>query len=241
MKKLIIKFSILILIAVSLTGCGEMGFNNWRWHQKMTIEVEVDGKIYKGSSVTSVHWWPNFFTGGRGLGYGSAWLSKIEGEAVVVELPGKKYLFGLLSYAGNEHYTANLATRVMANESKRRVWGEEAFQGVLSQKGKPPLAVQVENYPLFVTFKDIADPASVQKVNPYNLAEKFGEAVRLKNVLLEITDNSKSLSKVSKLLNWLKMYRENDFRLNGNKCVACPVKSEKLADLISGSEFKIGD
>ncbi|MGL6211101.1 MAG: hypothetical protein ACRC14_14875, partial [Paracoccaceae bacterium] len=39
-----------------------------------------------------------------------------------------------------------------------------------------------------VTFADISDPASVELVDPENLAASFGPGVRLKSVVLEVTD-----------------------------------------------------
>lgn len=56
MFKHTIKALLLVFISLYLSGCGEMGFNNWRWHQKMTVEVEVNGKVITGSAVTSIHW-----------------------------------------------------------------------------------------------------------------------------------------------------------------------------------------
>lgn len=126
MLKLTIKTLLLVVITTYLSGCGEMGFNNWRWHQKMTVEVEVNGKVITGSAVTSIHWWPNFFSGGRGLGFGASWHSKVKGEAVMVDLGEGKYLFALLSYTRNPEYIENLATRSLYDTTKR-VWGKRRF------------------------------------------------------------------------------------------------------------------
>jgi hypothetical protein len=45
-----------------------------------------------------------------------------------------------------------------------------------------------DKYPLLVTFTDIADPKTVTKVDPDNLAATFGPGVALKRITLEITD-----------------------------------------------------
>lgn len=57
--------------------------------------------------------------------------------------------------------------------------------------------------PLMVRFSDINDPASIQKVDPKNLAASFGEGVELRSVRVEITDGPIS-TKVHKKLPWLK-------------------------------------
>lgn len=228
---------VLVCFVSTLAYCTVL-WPKYRWHQKMTIEVEQDGQLYKGSSVTSVYWKKNDSIGAM---HGPAWLSGVRGEAVVVELPGKRYLFALLSYSGNTEFTAHLATRVMANETKHRVWGKKPFKAVLAQKGKSPLIVPLANYPLLVTFKDVRDPASVQKVNPLHLAASFGKGVTLKNITLEITDEPVKYGNAEGVLSWLKEFKKNGFRLNGKKCIACPIKSENIADLLSASQFKIGD
>ena len=42
-------------------------------------------------------------------------------------------------------------------------------------------------YPMLVTFTDIDDPSSVQRVDPANLAASFGPGVTLKRITVEVT------------------------------------------------------
>ena len=228
----IVTVVLFLVVSFSLSACGEMGFNNWRWNQKMTVIVEVDGKTFTGSSVTNVHWWPNFFTGGRGLGYGPPWLSKVQGEAVVIELPKNHYLFALLSSAGNTEYIANLATRVMANEPKHRVWGENAFRAVLEQKGKAPLVLSEDHYPLFVTFKDIKNPASVERYLPYR-DDAWQSKIKLKKITLEITDEPVTRGRVEQVLGWLKSLK-GGYLHGGFTSKGAPLG-------LHGGNFKSGD
>lgn len=44
-------------------------------------------------------------------------------------------------------------------------------------------------YPLLVTFTDIDDPSSVQRVDPANLAASFGPGIRLKRITVEVSDD----------------------------------------------------
>ncbi|WP_206075913.1 hypothetical protein [Mesorhizobium sp. Z1-4] len=186
---------------ILLGGCGELGFNNWRWHQKMTVEVEVDGRLVLASAVSSVHWWPNFFgTGGWG---GPDWLSEVEGEAVVVDLGERGMLFALLSDANRQEYTENLPSRVLADTTER-VWGKEAFSEVVVTRRI--LQVPPKLYPLLVTFDDINDPTTVKRVDPDNLAASFGLGVSLKRITLTITDEPVTEGEVEKLLGWLREY-----------------------------------
>ncbi len=226
MLKLTIKALLLILISLYLSGCGEMGFNNWRWHQKMTVEVEVNGKIITGPAVTSIHWWPNFFSGGWG---GASWHSKVKGEAVKVDLGEGKYLFALLSYTRNHEYTANLATRSLYDTTKR-VWIKEAFNSVLTRQ--KPIVVPRKVYPLLVTFEDVKDPKTVKKVDPDNLAASFGEGYRLKAITLDITDESVSKGKIDNILACL---------VSGKACVSLNRNlpySDPMANILNGAFWR---
>ena len=55
-------------------------------------------------------------------------------------------------------------------------------------------------YPMLVTFEDITDPASVRLVDPADLAASFGPGVRLKSVVLEVTDEPVTEGRVEDLV-----------------------------------------
>lgn len=44
--------------------------------------------------------------------------------------------------------------------------------------------------PMFVRFRDLSDPTSVEKVDSQDFAASFGEGVKLKRVWIEMTDDS---------------------------------------------------
>jgi len=68
--------------------------------------------------------------------------------------------------------------------------------------------VPSNQYPLLVTFTDIDDPTTVQRVDPANLAVTFGPGFLLRRIMLEITDEKVSKDGVRKLLPWLSDYPE---------------------------------
>jgi hypothetical protein len=70
------------------------------------------------------------------------------------------------------------------------------------------IAVPEVQYPMLVTFGDIADPASVKLVDPADLAASFGPGVRLKSVTLEVTDEAVTRPKLDILLSWLGPFPE---------------------------------
>jgi hypothetical protein len=182
----------LVLSSLGLSGCG-----TYDWHQKLTIEVETPDGVKSGSAVTEVSWWENrFFKDGAVL------QSKIEGEAVVVDLGNGRYLFALLSHAGDSGYMAGLAPRIVVDRDKL-VWSLEAITRAKALSGR--LEVPSKHFPMLVTFTDINDPKSVKEVDPVNLGTTFGVGYSLKSVTLEITDEAVTEGKIENVMSWLEV------------------------------------
>lgn len=215
-----------LLIIVLVLGMGTLGycffaFPTYSWHQKMTIEVEEDGQIYSGSSVVSVRWRKNDALGAL---HGPAWLSSIRGEATFVELPGRGVLFALLSDSGNTAvFTSDLPTRLMTG---RKGWarGEAEFAAVEAAVGET-WPVPLSLYPLLVTFTDINDPKTVQKVDPKNLMATFGAGVSLKRITLEITDEPVREGKVESVLGKKLIFKTYDEKRAERKAGTYDVKA----------------
>ena len=62
-------------------------------------------------------------------------------------------------------------------------------------------------YPKLVYFRDIADPTSVEEVDPDNLAASFGPSVRLKRITVLVTNDDVTTG-IEKRLGWLSEYPE---------------------------------
>ena len=58
--------------------------------------------------------------------------------------------------------------------------------------------------------------------------------------MFEVTDEPVTERVLETVLGWLDEYRANQWRLNGKKCVACPITSENLADLLSAGDLNAG-
>jgi hypothetical protein len=199
--------------AALLSGCGLFdGYGSYRF--KMTVEVETSEGVKIGSSVYEVQGigTSDLITGGKGS------YAKLRGEAVAVDLPDGRTLFALLRMANGNSDDDHLGimsmrtmdpamTNTKKDESAKRIaWGD----GI-----KSPVDVAPENYPLLVTFTDTNDPKSVQRVDPANLAASFGPGVRLKRIVVEVTDEAVTVG-IEKRLGWLPnvyhMLRGTDFQ-----------------------------
>ena len=183
------------VLATGVAGC--LGFKNWEWHQKLTLVVQTPTGIVSGGSVvavkasTSPKWLPGEGAGGMG--------SKTIGEASFVELAPGKYLFALLGDETSRVFTTFLPNIVSTEEKAAR------FETLREIRDVPRA-----RYPLLVTFADIADPKTIQKVDPDNLAASFGPGVSLRRVTLEITGEKVTEGPITSLLPCLK---------SGKKCV----------------------
>jgi len=211
-----------------LTGCGDQ---EWQWNVKVTVNVDTPEGVRTGYSVVRVG--VRKYSGLQrkfGYAYGAG---VIEGEAVVVDLGDGRYLFALV-VAGNMAYRAS---EVVFDDLLPE---EDAARYRKMQRLRVRREVPREMYPLLVTFDDINDPKTVKRVDPDNLEATFGAGYRLKSITLEITDEPVTKGRVEKVLGWLGNYKIRKYRLNGEKCVACP-KDKTLTAMLGASDFEIGE
>ena len=175
--------------ATMLRGCGFLGYSSYRF--KMTVEVETPNGLKTGSSVYDVR---AFRTSDLLTGGGSS-DSELRGEALAVELPDGKTLFALLKTVNTPGHD-DLAYMSMRSldpafnynraESAKRIRSGDGIQS--------PAEVAPADYPMLVTFAGNNDPTSVARVDPRNLASSLGAGVRLKSIMVEVTDDDVTIS-----------------------------------------------
>lgn len=197
-----------LLVNVGLSGCELIGFPEWEWRQKLTIEVELPFGPIAASSVMAVKCGssPQWLRGMGGGGLGC----QIQGEAVSLAMAPGHVLFGLLTgaprstnYPDKVAYHVFFPDRTLTTVEERGDRLEREFRGEVRDLPR-------QYYPLLVTFTDINDPKTVQQVDPDNLAATFGPGVSLKRITLEITDEPVTEGKLESVLGWLddlKKYR----------------------------------
>jgi hypothetical protein len=189
--------------AVMLSSCGgdvaDMPFL-WQppYYAKLKVEVETPEGIKSGFSVIEVKW----DKAGRGF--------NVRGEAVAVDLPKSETLFVLLRSQPSVDWAAYLHQLVKLENSPEdqtlyygqiaadpRVW--TVPRTLESPWGNKEM---IDNYPYFVRFKDMADPKSVEQVDPDNLAKSFGAGYRLKSLTVQMTGEPVTVE-IEKRLGWL--------------------------------------
>ena len=200
-------------LAVLLTACGLVkSYEPSRY--RLTVEVDTPQGLRTGSSVIEVT------AGEVGTTLGGA-NSEARGEAVAVDLPGGQTLFALMK---GDAETYNFPAQVMylvtpfERGDKPKGFGPlleavRANRKVNVVKRMRPGVFQVDPpfsaYPMMVRFRDIADPKTVERVDPHNLAASFGDGVKLRRITVQMTEEpvTRSLSRRLPWLNNLKQFR----------------------------------
>lgn len=190
----------LLLAACSLTD------DTPSYRYRLTVEVDTPEGLKTGSSVIEVRQ--------RLVRPGSSPANvaverRVRGEAVAVDLPGGKTLFALLRSDNNVDW-ASYVMQTLAPHIDSETFAQQ-LDNMLLLKGEivlprtfPPVGHLKERsaYPMLVTFGDIADPTSIEEVDPDDLAATFGEGVSLKRITVQITDDPVT-SSIGGRLGWL--------------------------------------
>ncbi len=170
-------------------------YPTYTWNQKLTVEVETPGGMKSGSSVVEAR---VVYKPTLGLPEAKGMSNHWRGEATIVDLGQKRFLFALLGHPVREAQ-ATFKNSILRDPDARYPVTSYRKLARLRQKA----AIPFSRLPLLVTFTDINDPASVVRVDRYDLEKHFGTGVKLKAVTLEITREKVTKGEVEKVLGWL--------------------------------------
>lgn len=221
----------MILMALALlVRCGTLGFHRWTWHQKLTVVVDTPNGPKTASSVVAVNWekTPGFLKGLGGGGYSG----RLTGNVVAVEVAPSRYLFTLF----DNRYGAGTALDVFLRP--KRGWSDQSEEKALFalQQGSQQQTLSPEYYPNFVTFRDIADPSSVEPVLPRDFEKAFGKGVVLASVTLSVTDEKRTDTNFAEILPWWNNYKRNK-QFDGDRYTYL-YSSNRFANSLNSTNFK---
>lgn len=201
----LLKLFIIICFGFVLAGCSD----TYQWNEKVTLEVETPDGLKTASAVQSV----TVVHTKAGLPEMKGVRVSIRGEAVVMEVSPGRYLFALLKGQDNQWQRFSLIHDRKLTELFREVIppkkGQykdptQAERVTLTLKTKGHVIdIPKSYYPLLVAFKDIKDPATVEKVFHSDLAATFGPGIKLKRITIEVTDEPVTKGRVEKVLGWV--------------------------------------
>lgn len=238
MKKALI---VLAVVVLGLALAWRLLFGGWTtdWRQRLTVTVETSAGEVGGSAVSEVRFVD--YSGPYVLREASGPRGTVRGEAVAVEVLPGRWLFALLDGGENPEGAAKswafaaFAPARDANNTWRDFW--ERVRDIEAQPQDTPVPLPREAWPLMVTFDDIADPASVRRVDPDDLAATFGPGVRLQAVTLEVTRAGVTEGAVTHDLIWLCDYVNNYRRLSGE---SGSIGDNRLSNRLGPGNFVIG-
>jgi hypothetical protein len=188
---------ILAAFAIGAVMWWKITYPTYAWNQKLTVTVSTPQGEVSGSSVVAVSWAKNFFSGGWG---GALFHLTMRGDATTVDLGGGQFLFAVLGYHGSKQCTGLIALKLLGDE--KLYWSTDSFKRAQAARGRGPITLPQQLYPVFLRFRDIKDWATVERVDPDDLAKSFGSGVRLVRVTIEITDDPVTRG-IRNVLPWL--------------------------------------
>jgi hypothetical protein len=148
-----------IIIMVAIAGLYYWKYPNYTYRYRLTVNIEVDGKIHSGSGVIEVTW-----HGQPELGDVGPFHPTIRGQAPLVDL-GKRGVvvasliskdWGQPSKVGDPWGALFLAPRAFGKSTE-----VSSIPEFSSQRG--PRALAADNLPRFLWFSDPQDPTTAQE------------------------------------------------------------------------------
>jgi hypothetical protein len=205
----IVNVAAFVVMGLGIASCDNLFARHFHWFQKLTVTVDTPAGAKSGAAVIDVK--AEYYK--KGTYIGNAARVDRSGEAGVIEVLPGKFLFILLK--GFDQSTAALTFIPRSPPGEKREIAEakrfaimETFETAITTTDLSPRL-----YPVFVTFRDIADPASLIIVNPQNLARDFGPGVTLRSVKLTVSPNETIPNEVRHILPWLEVVRKERGRI----------------------------
>lgn len=217
---------LLVLVVLVLSGCDDRNIS-----YRLTVSVEADGAVHTGSGVIGTVWQDQ--RAFKGLAQGIDWYPEVHGQAIPVDLGQRGVLFVLLrgdptrkrSYPDMAPLLVGL---VMPGRPQGMSFGE-ALAIVARHQGE--VDVPCEPLPMMVRFGDIANPKTVERVDPCDLAKSLGSGVRLARATIAVTDERPTAG-IEAWLPWLTPLHGNN--LNGQPYTF----TRDLAASLSAGDFR---
>ena len=177
-------------LSALMGGCGMIGHT---YRYKLTVEVETPEGLRTGYAVREL----TYSNQAVKLPDMAGVVTTQRGEAVAVDLPGGQTMFALLSMNGYETLQA-----AFGDDAPATLDAAEADGRVVELKPKPGSVPEQSGYPMLVRFRDLADPKSVEQVDPADLARSFGPGYRLARLTVQVIHEPVTRG-IEKRLAWL--------------------------------------
>lgn len=249
---------LLAVAAVAPAACGDvLGKRYPPYRYRLTVEVDTPLGLRTGSSVIEVR---DFISGPYTIPVPGSLSVSVRGQAAAVDLPDGQTLFALLRSDWDSGWAENVyalqiprpTTEEVAARSPDGKWnGRLQFdmwmERVLASRGvivvpryRELFNRQVSAWPMLARFRDLRDPASVERVDPDNLPATFGKGYAIRRVTVERTDDPVTFD-IDERLRWISQMQgslaEQPRDANG---YLIPLAKTPLAVRLNSGDFKRG-
>lgn len=216
-----LKARTIVIVVVLLLGAAWAfaTLRSYSWSQEIRAEIAFDGRRFSGNSIGRVTWDKRWRFDPAGGSLGRRFLNRVDAEAAVIDIPGRKPVFVLLAHTyrderrqetllvtGNRPYiAAELAARTILpplGAYKVRNDGD-TVNGIVGSRGvTKPIP---DNYrPALAMFDNPSDPRSLRVVtNDAELSGALGAPAQLTSVTLTIGDETPTDGRLRQYLPWL--------------------------------------
>lgn len=221
------------------------------WRYKMTVKVETPEGIKTGSAVREVS--VKRLSGAINPATVGVRLT-VSGEAVAVDLGKRGILFALM----RNDYGPDYAFQVVFDAFPSGAGITAAGINYYSHLKHVHALLNVDQYPMMVAFRDLKDPKTVEPVlitEPYdlkgpgglethhrikidNLEKIFGQGVKLKEIEIEMTDESVTHT-INQILPWILERARNQVRGYVGGSSESPF-TDPTNTYLSGTDFMVG-
>lgn len=188
----------------SLWAYGSHYSPTYTFKYELTVDIDTPDGIRSGSTVIEVTYWREWV---MTVVFGPRFPTKINGEALFVDLgSGKNVLLTLTTFDAASSNAASpdyLPVRIY-----NFPWGDpgasNAMRVAIEQaKSSAPKLVPFEQLTLMVTFRDLQNPRTLERVDPLKLSATFGPGYALKSVVMRPT-NAPITEQLEKRIAWLR-------------------------------------
>jgi hypothetical protein len=156
----------------------------YSYRYRLTVNVEIDGKVHSGSSVIEIGWQE-----GIKLGDSGGFAPIIRGQAPVVDLGDRGVVVATL--INGESYGPAMDGALGAQWITPRAFGRktnaEEIPTLPELQGKRDLAL--DNLPRFLWFSNPQDPTTAKKLLVQDIPGTFGPSARFAGASVEITSD----------------------------------------------------
>lgn len=206
-----------LIALLGLVACGLVIDDSNVWAQfshptyihryRLTVHIEIDGKVHTGSSVIEVRWVGQSYVPGVG-----SFLPRIKGQAAFVDLGSRGAVVAALitGQTSQEKPDGSRSAIWLASLAFGNPSTNERLAELPHLRGQRSLAP--DNMPRFIWFANPADPTSARKFTPDEIGALFGPTARL-TASVEITSEP-ILIDISKKLPWYQEWA-NAYRARG--------------------------